>query len=397
MKNTHADIVIVGGGLVGLTFACLMAKHAQHIHIVDRASAPNTIDTNAPIFGRIHAYNLASQAVLTKIGVWSKIPQKYVAPFTCMTVTAAGNRPTLNIHADDIRHNLLGHFLPSPWVQHALYTHLLQQKNVTFGWQQTPKELQLYEHGLILSTNNQNIEGKIIVGADGGRSWLRDQTPISVNTLNYQQRCMVGFVDFEGSHQHTAWQRFLPTGPLGLLPLNDQCFSLAWTADNATVEAAMKLDEQTFLAQLFQQQLPKSITALNHIRQRKAFPLFAQLCNTYHHQRVVLIGDAAHAIHPLAGLGLNLGMKDACHLSQSLQRHGLQNLEHAFQSYTKQCRPHNLRVMHTMTALNGLFGQRSALARITQNALLSGANHLPWIKQAMGRYATHLDHSWLLQ
>lgn len=389
MTDHHTDIVIVGGGLVGMTFACLMADANHRIVLLDRCHAPDPMPTAT--MGRVHAYNIASQHLLQSLDVWSRIPQIACAPFQRMQVTAFGQRPELTITAKDIAYPHLGHFIPSDVVRAALYEALKIRPNVHCIWQDTPIGLHNQHDGIILESRQHRVHAKILVGADGGRSWVRSQTPIRFRTHAYHQRCMVGYVDFEGDHQQTAWQRFLPTGPIGLLPLNQNRFSLAWSLDDKLAKTYQKLDDGAFLKLVFAQKLPPSIHALTQISQRKDFPLLALHAHQYAHDRTVLIGDAAHAIHPLAGLGLNLGLRDAQTLAVALQRHGMHHFRDAFDTYAQQRRPQNAVFMHGMTAFNSIFRHTNHLSQALQNLALTTPQYLPWLKRALGLYATHLD------
>ncbi len=236
---------------------------------------------------------------------------------------------------------------------------------------------------------------KLLVGSDGANSRVRDAAGIAVRRHPYHQRCIVGTVYFEGDLEQTAWQRFLPTGPVGLLPLSAGHCSLAWSCEEEYAERLLSLDDATFCAEL-DEAIRGRLGTLTGVGQRASFPLIARDASTYIADRTVLVGDAAHVIHPLAGLGANIGFQDIWALSQSLLEvaddPGVDiGAPYRLRHYERRRHRENRIVMSTMSAFNTVFSNDVELLGRLRNTAMTVANAVVPAKNFLMRRAMWME------
>lgn len=344
------DLIIIGGGVVGLTIAALLKESDLSIAIIDRASAPAKEKNFFDLQQR--ALNLSAKKLYDELGVWAVLNPGVYSHMHVWDENSAG---VLDFSASDIDEDNLGFIVSYRELHLALYEQVKKQANVTLFFDEQPEKYwSLIEGGKIKLQSGKHLTGRIIVGADGRRSWLREQAGIEVQSHDYQQQAIVMNVETEQPHEHVARQRFLTTGPLAFLPLENknQC-ALVWSCDNDKALQLMALTEEEFeieLTRAFESKLGK-VTLLTR---RVAFPLIRQHANHYQQNDIVLAGDAAHVIHPLAGLGLNLGVADAKNLADEFLK--TKNIV----KYEQQRRAHNIMVQQVCEQLGGGFANNKA-------------------------------------
>lgn len=321
MKN--ADIVIVGGGMVGLAFASLLADCDCQIILIEKQlpTAPTDI-----ISHRVSAINAASQQMLQQVGAWQQIPEHRLSPYSQMKVWEKDS--FAHIHFDNhdplikqLGLAQLGFIVENSQIQWALWQRVSQQSNVTM-LQDSPKSLGVSEGGAFLTLESgQMIAAKLVVGADGANSWVRQQRQMPLISQDYQHTALVCNVKTVEPHQQTARQIFAPESILAFLPLNEpnHC-SIVWSLPPEQAEILNHCDEQTFnqaITVAFDNQL-----GLCELQSpRGIYPLVARYARDFAQPRIALVGDAAHTIHPLAGLGVNLGFADVITLANEVKRH----------------------------------------------------------------------------
>ena len=245
-------------------------------------------------------------------------------------------------------------------------------------------------HALVQLADGRSLSTQLIVGADGSNSSVRRLGNISTHGWPYDQRAIVTTVQPEFSHRYTAWQRFLPTGPLAFLPLMDEQCSIVWSTSSQHATALIELDESNFSAELEQAFELK----LGHIRitgPRASFPLQLQHADQYIGQRLALIGDAAHTIHPLAGQGVNLGLLDAAALAEVLcnAKHVNRDLggQPTLRKYERWRKGDNLMMMAAMDGFKRLFSNNIAPLCLLRNLGLTLTNDIKPIKNVLMRHA----------
>ncbi len=409
VDNPVYDIIIIGAGLVGASFAALLSqridteKNPLRIALIAGGQAPNLPEFSAsdPKFDpRVVALTHSSQALLQEMGVWQQIQQR-VCQYTDMHVW--DNEGTASIHfaAKEIQQTHLGSIAENSVVLHAVLQDLdtIPFVDIFRGTRVTTIEKSRDGSTRLGCDNDVCLRTSLVVAADGGQSRLRALADMPTREWDYQHKAIVATVESESSHQWTAWQNFLSSGPLAFLPLqhsSERYCSIVWSLETEKADRMMALDDQDFCHQLggaFEHRLGKVVS----VSQRFCFPLRQRHALDYHKDNIVLIGDAAHTIHPLAGQGVNLGLLDASALSneiaRALQRGLLLGDESVMRRYQRKRKMHNVEVMLLMEALKRLFGGRQLWLRWLRNTGLNMVNHVQPLKNWFAKQAIrHYDH-----
>jgi len=312
----HYDVIIVGAGLIGGALACSLANTDYRIAVLDKTPPPPLPD--GPFQLRVNAYNRAAEKLLQDVGAWDRLPKDRIFPFRRMYVGNEGGSGAVHFSAADVGETYLGYFIENDLVTRVLIDQAETLSNVDVI---TGAEIQDIgfdnERATLLSEAGELFSSSLLVGSDGAESRVRAAAGVQVNRRPYGQHCIVGTVEFDGDHEETAWQRFLSTGPLGLLPLAPGFCSLAWSCEQERADRLLQMDDAAFIAEL-DESIQGRLGNITRIGKRAAFPLIARDASTYTANRTALIGDAAHVIHPLAGLGANIGFQDVTELARLL-------------------------------------------------------------------------------
>ncbi len=311
------DLIIAGGGMVGAALGCLVAALAPEIRVcVLEPRPPDSPPDDKSWALRVSAISRASQAVLGHAGAWSTIAAGRISPYRRMMVWE-GDDPGrgLSFGAEDVGESELGHIIENALVQWALARRLEQLPNVVL----IPAAVEAVgvepAQVTVIAGGHGTLAGRLLVGADGAGSPTRSMMGISTRGWSYQQRAIVTTIRTERAHKDTAFQRFLPGGPIAFLPLCDGSISIVWSTPEQDTDALLALDDDAFLEAVSEasgQVLGKVVAT----GKRAAFPLRAQYATRYTDKRFALIGDAAHAVHPLAGQGVNLGYLDVAVMAE---------------------------------------------------------------------------------
>jgi len=395
-KNLVVDVVITGAGMVGLTLANLLSKQGKSIAIVDRSEVAAFKDKQ-DYQSRVTAVSPGSQAIFEYMGAWSAMQAKRVSPFQHMHVWDEEGNSNIHFNANDLQRSNLGHIVENIVIQTSLYEVLRQQSNVEWLLLEHVNNIVTYhDHAKVELDSGTVILAKLVVGADGSRSTVRNLAEISYTEKSYQQMGLVALVETEHPHENTAWQRFLSTGPLALLPLNNgpenhKLCSIVWSVSEDYADELMKLNDHEFadaLTQASDMQLGK-ITLKSKCA---AFLLVSGQADTMVQSRIVLVGDAAHALHPLAGQGANLGFTDAAVLADVLD-----HTERDIGSFKVLRKYERARVGETqmmqsaMDAFVAVFGSSNKAMVTARNAALRTADSIKPVKKFFMKHAMGLS------
>jgi len=396
MTDTHQqfDIVISGGGMVGLLLANALAPQGLSIAIIESSETlPGWNKTEFDM--RVSAITRASQKILTTLGVWQDMADMRISPFREMHVWDSTGDGVIHFDSADIGQDCLGHIIENSVIQLALHQHLKTFNNIDWFQPATPSALVIDDEQVSLTLENEAlITAKLLVGADGGQSWVRKQAGIAVRSTNYKQQAVVATVKTQLFHQETAWQRFMPSGPLAFLPLTDGYSSIVWSTTPEYADDLLAMDDNGFkqaLAEGFDFKLGEILET----SARAKFPLRAQHAQHYARERLVLIGDAAHTIHPLAGQGVNLGFADAATLAEVVvdaakAKQDIGNLK-ILRRYERWRKGDNLAMLSAMTGFKNLFGNNNGVLKALRNTGLNITNNFSPVKNTIIRHAMGLE------
>ncbi len=384
------DVVIVGGGMVGATLACALGDSDLKIAVIEARPAEMTWPEES-IGMRVSAITAASQQIFTHLGAWDAIVAMRASPFREMQVWDAEGNGSVHFDSADIGQDTLGHIIENRVIQAALTQRIGDFDNVELL---CPEQLEAQvtsgeQVKLTLKTRGE-ITARLVVGADGANSRVRQHAAIETSGWPYHQSGVVSTIRTEHSHQETAWQRFMPSGPLAFLPLNNGGCSIVWSTTPEHAETLLALDDEAFMAAVSlasEQRLGNVVEA----GPRAAFPLKRQHAERYISHRLALIGDAAHTIHPLAGQGVNLGLLDAATLAEVLLNAAAKGKEigatHVLRRYERWRRGDNLIMMSAMDGFQKLFGSEALSLKWLRNEGLAITDKHPPLKNQIMLHA----------
>lgn len=391
MKANY-DVVIVGGGMVGAAAACALGGSALKVAVLEQlppASAPGQeYDL------RVSAITLASRAIFENIGAWGGIAGRRLAPLRAMDIADESGSGTVCFDAAEIAEPELGYIIENSVIQSALVERLQRFTNIHWLCPVEITEIVLAEEAQVTLADGRALGARLLIGADGARSRVRAAAGVEAPSLDLAQKSIVATVRTERPHGFIARQRFLATGPLAFLPLptpND-C-SIVWSADTARADELLALDDAAFLAELAQA-FGDSLGKIISVSARAGFPLALSHAATYVRERLALIGDAAHSVHPLAGQGVNLGFMDAAQLAETLLE-AVANQQDVgatkvLRRYERARKGANLGMVALTGAFRYGFSNRLPVVTGLRNLGLRAADALPVLKNAIMRQASGL-------
>jgi 2-octaprenylphenol hydroxylase len=386
----HYDVIINGGGMVGATLACLLAQAGRDVAVIEAFEAkPFSKDDEYDL--RVSAISRASQKALIKAGAWDDILAMRASPYEAMNVWDEAGDGNVRFEASELGEPDLGHIIENRIIQLGLAKAIQGLESATLY---QPNKLQSFvvsaDKVVVKLDNNKEISAPLLVGADGANSQVRQQAGIDFERDDYGQSGLVAVVKTEKSHEFTAWQRFQSTGPLAFLPLSDGSSSIVWTLPSDRADYYLSLSKNDFKAALAEA-LDYKLGNITKVSKRAAFPLKGSQAESLIADRIALVGDAAHTIHPLAGQGVNLGLKDAVELANKLiQTSGDLGSHKLLRRYERARRGDNLLTMRAMEGFRLLFGHSASPVKTVRNAGMNLFNQIPNIKNEVMRRAMGL-------
>ncbi|MFC5579349.1 FAD-dependent oxidoreductase [Lysobacter niabensis] len=393
-RRDMLDVAIVGAGVVGAAAALALARDGWNVALVEAREPPRWRMDQPDL--RVYAFAPDNAALLDDLGVWTSIRDARVQPYRGMRVWDAAGGDELHFDADAFGRRELG------WiVENALLVDRLWSALPAAGVRVVcPGQLAALEqdeaHATLELDDGARLRARLVIAADGGDSRLRALAGIDTYTHDYGQNALVAFVDHERPHEATCWQRFLPTGPIAFLPFageDGHRSSIVWTLPETEATRLLQVDDTAFLREL-DHAFAGTLGTLTTVSKRVAFPLRRQLAQASVAGRVAVIGDAAHVVHPLAGQGVNLGLRDVAQLRALLQKQRAANRDPGAPAplarWARERRSENALAAYSFDGLNRLFSNDNLLATLARGPLLGLVGKLPPLRHAFWKRAAGL-------
>ncbi|WPO96006.1 FAD-dependent 2-octaprenylphenol hydroxylase [Buttiauxella sp. HR94] len=389
------DVAIVGGGMVGLAVACGLQGSGLRVAVLEQ-NPPQPLPESAPPALRVSAINAASEKLLTRLGVWSSIVANRASCYHGMEVWDKDSFGRIAFDDRSMGYSHLGHIIENDVIHQALWQRAQQCQDVTLvapagvqqvAWGENEAFLTLKDGGMLTA--------RLVVGADGANSWLREKADIALTSWDYRHHALVATIRTDEPHEAVARQVFHGDGILAFLPLSDpHLCSIVWSLPPLEAASMQEATEEAFnqaLDMAFDNRL-----GLCHLEsERLVFPLTGRYARQFAAHRLALVGDAAHTIHPLAGQGVNLGFMDAAELVNELKRlHGAGKDigQHLYLRRYERSRKHSAGVMlASMQGFRELFAGTHPAKKLLRDLGLKLADTLPGVKPQLIRQAMGLN------
>ncbi|MDG1166147.1 MAG: UbiH/UbiF/VisC/COQ6 family ubiquinone biosynthesis hydroxylase [Porticoccaceae bacterium] len=402
-SSNQYDVIVVGAGMIGAAMACLLAKQSRDyqsgplkIALVEARPAP---EFNTERFDpRVAALTEKSRQLMERCGVWDATAAKRVNPYLAMEVWDAEGTGRIQFDCHDIHQPCLGHIVENSALVEALLTEIAEAGSVDMFCPSLIADYGNTDQGISIELQDgTHLSGDLLVAADGANSAIRKHFIFETVEWDYGHQAIVTTIRTEQPNQQTAWQRFMPTGPLALLPLNNQgdqhhC-SIVWSQKTELAEGLVALDDQQFCAELSRAS-EHCLGQVVEVEQRFSIPLRQRHAKDYVIPRVVLVGDAAHSIHPLAGQGANLGFSDIDVLAEEIARAVERDIDlgdlSVLKRYQRRRKPENLATMAAMEGFKRLFAADPPAVRLLRNMGMSTLNEISPVKNQLIKIAMGL-------
>lgn len=387
------DVAIVGAGMVGGALGCALSQQGLRVALVEQR-APDTGWSADEVDLRVSALTRASQRILENLGVWNRMSEMRISPYRGMFVCDATGNGSIAFDAAEIGEPDLGHIVENRVTQLALWERLGELDNLRKFCPDSVHRLELgSERPWLELSSGKRIESYLIVAADGANSTVRELAGIATSGWSYDQHAIVATVQPEKHHGEIARQRFMPTGPLAFLPINDGSCSIVWSTLPAHAEFLMQLDGAGFCREL-ESASQRMLGGIKKVGPRGVFPLARRHADRYISEGLALIGDAAHGIHPLAGQGVNLGFLDAAVLVDVLQDAAVRGCplggRATLRRYERARKGNNLEMLTLMDLFKQLFSNDNQALSLLRNVGLNLADAAGPLKHILMRRAMGL-------
>jgi len=390
------DVVIVGGGMVGAAVACSLGGSSLKVAVIE-SSMPQAFSADQPHDLRVSALSIASKNILEAVGAWQGVTSRRLCPFRRMRVwETAGDT---EFCSDDIGHAELGYIVENRVTQLALLDRLRDFGNVELICPATINRIRYSaesqnDHSQLELGDGRLLSAKVLVAADGGQSRVRQAVGLGVTSWDYRQHALVIYIETDYGQQDITWQRFMPSGPQAFLPLTGHYGSIVWYNSPDEVSRLKALPHADLMAELVAA-FPDCLGKVKNVLGTASFPLKRQHAQDYVKPGVVLVGDAAHMINPLAGQGVNIGLLDAATLGEVLiearkQGQAIDDMA-VLKHYEKLRRNENLKMMTVMDVFYRVFSNDILPVKFLRNLGLGLAERLSPAKNKVMRMAMGLE------
>ena len=403
--ETNYDIVIIGGGLVGASLACALGEQDLRIAVIE--AVPLRSDAQPSYNERTVALGYGSRQIFEGIGIWSSIQDLGATAIEKIHVSDRGHVGKTRLDCAKEGLDALGYVVDTRLLGQALGARLEALSNVELicpakltAIQFTPTHAEL---DIDVEGEQQTLSASLVVGADGVQSAVREQVGIKTFDMNYGQTAIITNVSVERPHQNVAYERFTPTGPLAVLPMSDvdelntgtehRC-SIVWTVKDKDKETILALSDTDFLTEL-EQRFGGQLGQFTRVGKRFGFPLALKQAREHVRARLALVGNAAHTIHPIAGQGFNLGLRDVAVLAEVIVDAVNANEDigelPVLKRYARWRRRDHMRVIGFTDSMVRLFSNKFAPVALARNVGLVATDLFPPLKKLITRQAMGLS------
>ena len=387
--SATTDVIVVGGGLVGTSCALALAQQGLQVTLLDSKSPSTPNVANQAWDSRIYAISPGNAAWLQSLGVWDSLNHERICAIENMQIWADVNTELLQFKSYEANATSLGFIVENRQLQQALWRALESAGvNLLTGLECITLKVER-DQATLQVADGRSCSSKLVVAADGGNSWLRAQAGIPVQSHDYQQMGVVANFATELSPQNVARQWFREDGVLAWLPLPGKRISMVWSGANERAQHLLRLDAETLAAEVAAAGA-HALGSLSTITNAVAFPLLMQTAHQLVQPRLVLVGDAAHQIHPLAGQGVNLGFRDVIVLTEVLsQKNTYQDIGDVMllRHYERARKPDMLTMRHLTHGLHSLFGNEQPVLKKVRNWGLALTNQQSALKKYLIKQA----------
>jgi 2-octaprenylphenol hydroxylase len=388
-----ADVIVVGGGIIGGSFASLLGQAGLKVILLD--ASKRQVESFKKIDTRVFAITMASKQILKKTGAWKRLQKKDIACFRKMHVWDENGLGEINFDSASICQPTMGYVISRQFIVDALKEELLELDSVRCLWSVSPVSLKEEADAIVLGMEDGlQFRTRLVVAADGHNSKLRNLANIHYQKYDYMQSALGCTVITKLEHREIARQRFLKNGPLAFLPMADSYQSaVVWSSSPEHVQHLKGLNKPEFhlaLAEAFAHKLGD----IKESTEKVVFPLSRAQANSYIKSRVALIGDSAHMIHPLAGIGANLGLLDAASLAEIViapyQRGRDLGRLQVLRRYERRCKGTNRNMIYLIDSLKHLFENKHQSVQWIRNFGLDAVDSFPFVKNVILKRAMGL-------
>ncbi|MDJ0832520.1 MAG: UbiH/UbiF/VisC/COQ6 family ubiquinone biosynthesis hydroxylase [Gammaproteobacteria bacterium] len=384
------DVLVLGAGMVGASIALVLARKGFKVGVIERQELDEQVfDPQDAIDLRVSAISPSSQQLLTRLGVWPILRLQRVCDYQHMRVWHEQGAAEMVFSSEQMGTSHLGTIVENRLLQMALHQQLSALANASVFSGLEVSAIEQDGDRVQLATNNQqSFSAELLIAADGRNSTAARLLQVPVMAGSYQQMAIVANVNTELPHHNTAWQRFLATGPLAFLPLGNGQSSIVWSADDELAQALLAMPDNEFcqrLGEAFEYRLGR-VTATSP---RASFPLHWHSAERWLTGRVLLIGDAAHGVHPLAGQGVNLGFGDVALLDRLLGAGEPVFQPRLLRRFERQRKAETVTATHLFTALKQLYAQTNPLLCLARDVGMSVVEKNRLIKRLVMQSAMH--------
>lgn len=387
------DVVIAGGGMVGMSMAIALAREGLAIGVIEKDLLPSQLEANFD--GRVSAIALGSSRILDNIGVWEGM-KPYAEPIRDIRVSDGDTPFFLHYDHHEVGDDPFGYIVENRYIRHALHSVGEKFSNLTIFDQTSISEFKEDGQRILVSLQGRqgnDITCRLLIGADGKHSVIRRLSGIGVTHWDYKQTAIVCTIAHEKSHNGLAQERFLPTGPFAVLPMQHNRSSLVWVEPDDRVDIYLQLPDEEFVQEI-KERVGDYLGDIRVEGKRFSYPLSLMHAKTYVGKRLALIGDAAHGIHPIAGQGVNLGFRDIAVLAELIVepfKLGMDiGAEDVLAHYQRWRRLDNVTMLAATDGMNRLFSNRVIPIQLARGFGLWAVGKMPPLKRFFMKHAMGL-------